>query len=55
MLSHTLGAAPTVADAIIDQLSRPSDKAADAGEGGLAGCHELAMKGLINAEQTLVY
>ncbi|GLI71151.1 hypothetical protein VaNZ11_016251 [Volvox africanus] len=31
MISRMLGAAPTVADAIIDQLSRPADKATNAG------------------------
>ncbi len=31
MMSRMLGAAPTVADAIIDQLSRPADKATNAG------------------------
>ncbi|GFR49762.1 hypothetical protein Agub_g11924 [Astrephomene gubernaculifera] len=31
MMARMLGAAPTVADAIIDQLSTPGDKAADAG------------------------
>lgn len=31
MMSRMLGAAPTVADAIIDQLSRPADKATHAG------------------------
>lgn len=31
MVSRTLGAAPTVADAIIDQLSSPSDKANTSG------------------------
>ena len=31
MVSRMLGVAPTIADAIIDQLSRPSDKAVAAG------------------------
>ncbi|KAG2430978.1 hypothetical protein HYH02_013511 [Chlamydomonas schloesseri] len=31
MISRMMGAAPTVADAIVDQLSRPADKATDAG------------------------
>ncbi|GLC47197.1 hypothetical protein PLESTB_001621900 [Pleodorina starrii] len=31
MVSRVMGAAPTVADAIIDQLSKPADKATDAG------------------------
>jgi len=31
MVSRALGAAPLVADSIVDQLSRPSDRAADAG------------------------
>jgi len=32
MVSRMLGVAPTIADAIIDQLSRPTDKATAAGE-----------------------
>lgn len=32
MVSRMLGAAPTIADAIIDQLARPTDKATAAGE-----------------------
>lgn len=31
MVSRMLGVAPTIADAIIDQLSRPTDKAVAAG------------------------
>jgi lycopene beta-cyclase len=37
MVSRMLGVAPTIADAIVDQLSRASDKAKDAGEGGVCG------------------
>jgi hypothetical protein len=47
MVSRMLGVAPTIADAIVDQLSRPRDKASAAGAAGvprhasrgwLAGC-----------------
>ncbi len=31
MVARVLGAAPVLADAIIDQLAAPSDKATDAG------------------------
>lgn len=31
MMARMLGSAPTVADAIVDQLSLPADKAANAG------------------------
>lgn len=33
MMSRMLGSVPTVADAIVDQLSKPADKAASSGEG----------------------
>lgn len=36
MVSRMLGVAPTIADAIVDQLSRPSDKAVAAGSTGQA-------------------
>ncbi len=32
MMTRMLGSAPIVADAIVDQLSRPTDKATDSGE-----------------------
>jgi hypothetical protein len=32
-VSRMLGVAPTIADSIIEQLSKPCDKAVDAGEG----------------------
>jgi hypothetical protein len=34
MVSRMLGVAPTIADGIIDQLARASDKAADGGKTG---------------------
>ena len=34
MMARMLGMAPTVADAIVEQLSRPADKANQSGEGG---------------------
>jgi hypothetical protein len=37
MVSRMLGVAPTIADAIVDQLSRPSDKAVAAGEAVQSG------------------
>lgn len=42
MVSRMLGAAPTVADAIIDQLARPTDKAVDAGNPRQPSSEEVA-------------
>lgn len=40
MVARVLGAAPVLADAIIDQLAAPSDKATDAGTASLhQHCH----------------
>jgi hypothetical protein len=54
MVSRMLGVAPTIADSIIEQLSKPCDKAVEAGEGRNTCCHKKNIACLVTTASVAV-